>query len=397
MHRTAWLPVGAGVASGLLLLGTTQTVGMIAAAPVAIGSGTVVAVLTGWPASKRWLPWASTWVAAASLTATGAALATNLASIATGDQIRYVGSPEAGLLGLLEAASLLVLLALLLRTASTPMMIAAGSFLVLADLAWLLRIPPAPTVAASLVTMLVWSLGPLIAGIAGGYPRLAETRRQHSVAEAQRAQRLRLARDLHDFVAHDVTGIVVQAQAAQHVGQHDPVIALEALRRIEAAGQQALASIDQALNLLRDEDQPLDRPAAAPSQEVKGLLEGFAVAGGPAIQADIDDTVWRLLEPELATLTHRVLAEALTNVRRHAPATSQVQVRITAELDQVEMTVTNPLPQPSPSTPSSVRGGRGIAQLAALVTDGGGQLSAGPRGDSWQLRLTLPALRTAER
>jgi signal transduction histidine kinase len=276
-------------------------------------------------------------------------------------------------------------------------MVAVGSLLVIADLAWLLRIPPAPSVAAGLVTLLVWFLGPLLAAIAGGYPRLAETRRQRSVAEAQRAQRLRLTRDLHDFVAHDVTGIVVQAQAAQHVGQHDPAIALEALRRIEIAGQQALASIDHALDLLRDDDPLVERSLADPTQEVADMVAGFGVAGGPTIEADIDDTAWRAMGPDRVNLARRVLAEALTNVRRHAPATSQVQVRLTADDHQVELTVTNPLPDGPPSARSLQRGGQGLDQLGTLVADSGGELTAGSCGDHWLLRLRLPALRTAER
>ncbi len=406
MFRTPWAPTGIGIASGLLLLGLTESVDVISAAPLAIGGGTLVAVVVGWPASRRWLPWASCCVAGASLAATAAALATNLPSIATGDAPRYMGSPAAGMLGLLEAVSLLVLLALLLRTASTRVMVAVGSLLVVADLAWLLRIPPAPSVAAGLVTLLVWFLGPLVAAIAGGYPRLAEARRRRSVAEAQRAQRLRLTRDLHDFVAHDVTGTVVQAQAAQHVGQHDPAIALEALRRIEIAGQQALASIDHALDLLRDPDPLLERSVAGPTREVTDMVAarevtdmvaGFGVAGGPAIEADIDDTAWRVLGPDRVNLARRVLAEALTNVRRHAPVTSQVQVRLTADDHRVELTVTNPLPDGPPSARSSKRGGQGLAQSATLVADSGGELSAGSCGDRWLLRLRLPALRPAER
>jgi signal transduction histidine kinase len=392
VRGSGWLPVGVGLVSGLLLLGATWMVGPMVALPPAIGVGSVAGILAGQPGSRRWLGAASVVAAAASLTAT--ALSAQPPSAGIGDAVPYAGSAAAGLLGLVEAAMLLVLLALVVRRLSWRLVAGVGGLLVLADLAWLLRLPAPPSVAAGLGVLLVWCAGPLVAGTAGGYPRLAEARRRRSVVDAERDQRLRLARDLHDFVAHDVTGIVVQAQAARHVGRDDPAVAVEALRRIEAAGQHALASIDQALNLLREGEHALDRPAAVSTQDLTALLEGFAVAGGPTIGTRIDEHAWQGLTPELAALGHRVLAEALTNIRRHAPTTDQVNVTVTAEGHDVAISVTNRLP-PARSD-RSPRGGRGIPQLAALVADAGGELSAGPSGEYWRLHLSLPALRGAE-
>jgi signal transduction histidine kinase len=144
--------------------------------------------------------------------------------------VPYDGSAFVGLLGLVEAAGLLALLALVVRTAPVRVAWWLGVLLIVTDLAYLLRVPPPPTLAAGMATLMVWFAGPVTALIAGGYPRLAEARRRRSVDEARRTQRRQLARDLHDFVAHDLTGIVVQAQAAQRVGQADPAIALTALR-----------------------------------------------------------------------------------------------------------------------------------------------------------------------
>jgi signal transduction histidine kinase len=181
---------------------------------------------------------------------------------------------------------------------------------------------------------MVWFAGPVTALIAGGYPRLAEARRRRSVADARRTQRLQLAQDLHDFVAHDLTGIVVQAQAAQHVGRTDPAVALTALQRIEVAGLHALASMDEALDILREGDGHVDHRSGASAQELTALLESFTVAGGPAVDAHIDEAAWKTLPAELAALGYRVLAEALTNVRRHAPDTRYVPVGLTAESDR---------------------------------------------------------------
>ncbi|MFE1207772.1 histidine kinase [Streptomyces albidoflavus] len=78
--------------------------------------------------------------------------------------------------------------------------------------------------------------------------------------EARSAQRLQLSRDLHDFVAHDVSGIVVQAQAARFVATTDPSQAVLALERIEKAGLNALASMDQTVQMLHG-------PEAAPATD----------------------------------------------------------------------------------------------------------------------------------
>ena len=214
-----WLPVGVAVVGGLVLFGAAWPAGLIAVVPLAVSVAAVAGVLAGWPRARRWLPWAAGLAAAVSLAATVVTLF-----------VPYDGSAFAGLLGLGKAAGLLALLTLVVRTAPVRVAWWLGVLLIVTDLAYLLRVPPPPTLAAGMATLMVWFAGPVTALIAGGYPRLAEARRRRSVDEARRTQRLQLARDLHDFVAHDLTGIVVQAQAAQHVGQADPAIALTALR-----------------------------------------------------------------------------------------------------------------------------------------------------------------------
>jgi len=115
------------------------------------------------------------------------------------------------------------------------------------------------------------------------------------------------------------------------VGQADPAIALTALQRIETAGLHALASMDEALDILRDGDGHTVGRGGATAQDVVTLVESFTVAGGPTVDADIDEAAWKLLPAEPAAVGYRVLAEALTNVRRHAPETRYVKVSVRTE------------------------------------------------------------------
>ncbi|MFF8955292.1 histidine kinase dimerization/phosphoacceptor domain-containing protein [Streptomyces sp. NPDC014894] len=104
---------------------------------------------------------------------------------------------------------------------------------------------------AEVVSVMVFWLVPVGGAVAvGGYPRRAAARRREAVDTARREQRLRLSRDLHDFVAHDISGIVVQAQAARFVAESAPEQALLALERIERAGLNALASMDRTVAML---------------------------------------------------------------------------------------------------------------------------------------------------
>ena len=378
MRGRVWLPVGVAVVSGLVLFGAAWPAGLVAAVPLAVTVAAVAGVLAGWPRARRWLPWAAGLAAVVSLAATVVTLF-----------VPYEGSAYAGLLGLGEAAGLLALLALVVRTAPARLAWWQGVLLTVTDLAYLLRVPPPPTLAAGMATLMVWFAGPVTALIAGGYPRLAEARRRRSVDDARRMQRLQLARDLHDFVAHDLTGIVVQAQAAQHVGQTDPAVALTALQRIEAAGLHALASMDEALDILRDGDGHTVHRGGTTAQDVAKLVESFTVTGGPTVDAHIDEEAWNLLPPESAAMGYRVVGVALTNVRRHAPETRCVQVSLRTESDRIAMTVTNELPRSATDAQPS-RGGRGLSELVELVRAGGGQLTAAPVGEAWRLRLTLP-------
>lgn len=146
------------------------------------------------------------------------------------------------------------------------------------------------------------------AALAGLYLRGLEDARRRSVSAARSAQRLELAHDLHDFVAHDVSGMVALAQAGTVLAASDPVRAAALFERIERAGQQALGSLDRTVHLLRtpevDRGAGTENPGAGhgPQPGLDGLTalaERFAQSG---------DTTVRLEAPPEGTQVPREVA-----------------------------------------------------------------------------------------
>ncbi|MEU4731553.1 histidine kinase [Streptomyces sp. NPDC023588] len=232
-----------------------------------------------------------------------------------------------------------------------------------------------------------WLLPALGAALAGGYLRRQAGRVGRAVVEARREQQLELARDLHDFVAHDVSAIVVQAQAARFVAAQDPGQAVRALERIEAAGLSALASMDRTVHALQE-------AAGGPTAPVPGLaqlpdlVERFE--GG---KLDADAAAVRELSREADTTAYRVAVEALTNVRRHAPGAAVVRVAVRRVEAGTEISVANSAPARGASglRGRKRRGGTGLAGLRGRVEAAGGTLRAGASGDGgWLVSAVFP-------
>jgi signal transduction histidine kinase len=232
--------------------------------------------------------------------------------------------------------------------------------------------------------IVLWA-GALSVGI---WWRYLDRRRLRLLEAVRRDERLQLARELHDVVAHHVTGIVVQAQAARFVGEDDPPELLPALASIETAATSALASMRRLVELLRAPDD-LSASAGAP-ESLDDLVARFG-AHGPAIElrtsVDLTDPTW---PPELSTTVYRIVQEALTNVARHAPEAHMVTVSITRDSEWVITEVTDDAP--SVFAPRSrVGGGYGLLGMRERVETLGGTLRAGPRPQAgWSVRVGLP-------
>ncbi|WP_181449263.1 sensor histidine kinase [Nonomuraea aridisoli] len=223
-----------------------------------------------------------------------------------------------------------------------------------------------------------WALGALAAVGLGLYLRRLDDNRRRSVEEATRVQRLGLARDLHDFVAHDVNGMLVQAQAAQAVAGALPEPVADALRRIEDAGQRALASLDRAVHALDE-----------PGPGIEGL-ERLADAFSPDVWVELAVEPGLAPRQEVSSLAYRVVTEALNNVRRHAPRATTVEVEICTEGDVLRVRVED---DGGGSSQSTRLGGSGLAGLAHLLEARGGTLAAGPHRRGWQVIAEIPGWR----
>lgn len=220
-----------------------------------------------------------------------------------------------------------------------------------------------------------WALGAVAAAGVGLSLRRLDDDRRRAVEEATRAQRLGLARDLHDFVAHDVNGMLVQAQAAQAVAGALPEPVADALRRIEDAGQRALASLDRAVHTLGE-----------PGSGVEAL-ERLAAAFSPGVRVELAVEDGLALRQEVSSLAYRVVTEALTNVRRHAPRATTVEVGIRTEGKVLCVRVAD---DGGGSSRSARSGGYGLTGLTDLLAARGGTLTAGPHGRGWQVEAEVP-------
>lgn len=251
----------------------------------------------------------------------------------------------------------------------------------------------------------------------GLYLRAVDARRARSLAAARRDERLELARDLHDFVAHHVTGIVVQAQAARFAARSGAAQSPERLDTmfagIEKAGTEALTSMRQMVGLLRDAQHTgaADGEAFGAAGKTAGGAGTAGGAAGEAATRPVGD-LGRLrdlvagfadppatlalapdlgpLPPEVAASVHRVVQESLTNVRKHAADAASVRVSVArAAGGSVEVSVRDDGQGRGRRLPSS---GFGLAGLSERVDALGGRLRAGPRPEGgWEVVALLPA------
>ncbi|WP_364709275.1 sensor histidine kinase [Streptomyces ossamyceticus] len=179
----------------------------------------------------------------------------------------------------------------------------------------------------------------LVAGVAA-YLRSVDHRRTAAVGETRRAERLAIAADLHDFVAHHVTGILVQTQMARMMGASRPAGLDPVLEGIEGAATQALTSMRRTVGVLRapEETEAAQRRPVGDLAGLVGRVDGF---GGPAQKATLlrDPSVTDDLPHEVQAAAFRVVQEALTNVRRHAADAERITVALRHRGDRLEVSV----------------------------------------------------------
>ncbi|MFI7694755.1 sensor histidine kinase [Nonomuraea sp. NPDC049655] len=313
------------------------------------------------------------WLAWLVLPAAGASLAVTVLWRAAGGP----STPGVGALGMAESAALTVAAGLVVRYAPVRRAVPAALLAGLAAATWLPRVFTPASALEAVGACAFWGAGVLAGAAVGAYLRLLDVRQRRAVADTRTVLRLRLAGDLHDFLAHDISEMVAHAQAGAVAG--DP---LRALRRVEAAGQRALSTLDRTLDMLHH-----DRPLG-PSGDLDGVAEAaarFSAAGSAHVGVRIDRAA--AVPAETAALAYRIVIEGLTNIRRHAPRAGRVELSVTTPGDVLEITLTN---DGTSGAAGRRRGGSGLPGLAALVAEQGGELVAGAVPDGWSLAARLP-------
>ncbi|WP_158834923.1 sensor histidine kinase [Streptomyces sp. NRRL S-350] len=298
-----------------------------------------------------------------------------------------------GAVGLAEVAVLLLAVVLSLRAEDGPRCASAVWTACGAVALWPSRFLVVEGPADTLTLFGFGSMLSLPAVLTGLYLRGLDDGRARAVAEAKRAQRLELAHDLHDFVAHDVSGMVAQAQAGAYLAEIDPARAAEMFERIEQAGQRALASLDRTVQLLRSEEGGSRGPQPGLAELVQ-VAEQFTAAGGAEVRLELPEGP---VPREVEGTVHRIVVESLTNVRRHAPGARRVEIRARRSGGRLELSVIDDGGASAPGGLLRRGGGSGLPGLAARVEALGGSLEAGPcRSEGWRVKAVLPLDGAAE-
>ncbi|MFD0476344.1 sensor histidine kinase [Nonomuraea thailandensis] len=220
---------------------------------------------------------------------------------------------------------------------------------------------------------------------------LAAQLRREQDAAARRAvthERLRIARELHDVVAHHMSVIAVQANLGGFIVLSDPPAAQTALGTVAETSREALVELRRLLSILRIEvdDSEDERHNPAPKLDQLGPLLGRMRAAGLSIEASITGRV-RPLAQGLMLSAYRIVQEALTNVLKHAPgARSHVMVHYGA----TELTVAV-INDGGVITTSPARGGHGLIGMRERIRLYGGTIAAGPEpGGGFAVRAVFP-------
>ncbi len=206
--------------------------------------------------------------------------------------------------------------------------------------------------------------------------------RQAQLARA--AERSRIAREMHDVVAHSLSVMITLADGASATLERNPDRTLTALNELTSTGRAALRDMRRVLGALSDDDAPLE--PTGQSEDFAGLIERFRTAGltvraeGLGIEPPADTG--------LRLALYRVVQESLTNVLRHAPGTPRVDVELHQYRDRWEVTIADQ--GGVVAAPESDGAGLGLVGMRERVELFGGTVEAGPSEHGWRVHVTIP-------
>jgi signal transduction histidine kinase len=212
--------------------------------------------------------------------------------------------------------------------------------------------------------------------------RAARLEREHELAVAE--ERGRIARELHDVIAHSLSVIVVQAGAGERVVDADPSRAGDAFRSIQQVGRQALVEMSRLVGVLREGGEEVGLEPQPGLDRLEDLVEHTRQAGVP-VELTVEGDA-RTLPAGLDLSAYRIVQEALTNARKHAQgARVAVAVRYTDSAVELEIV------DDGSHVNGAVGGGHGLIGMRERAAVFGGTFEAGPRRDGgFAVRITLP-------
>jgi signal transduction histidine kinase len=362
------------VAAVVFLPGFLDPAGLLAAAAGALALG---ASLWPWPTRRVGLGAAGLAVAAISVLV----------------DALYVGRAGLTLIWMpFEALGLLIFVGRIVRRAPAgrPLLLAAAPAVALLALPFRFAVHSSPQKWSGAVFAACLALFPLACAIAIGlYLRSLDAERERAVRESRREQRVRVARDLHDFVAHELTGIVLEADAAQMSGAGERETK-DLLARVREASVRALEATERTVREFDD-----DRAAAGAARppdlgDLPDLVARFEALGSVRAELDLPADLPGRTAAAPSALAFAVVLEALTNVRRHAGAAGTVRIAVAAAGERVEVVVEDDGALGASRPPSRPGTGSGLAALERRIAALGGTLAAGPTGGGWLVEASLP-------
>ena len=256
-----------------------------------------------------------------------------------------------------------------------------GPYLGSPGLSWsTIPVALAVLVAAGFALLLSWTVGALVRTAI----RARENREAQERAEAEAVveqERVRIARDMHDVVAHSLAVVIAQADGARYAATADPAVATAALGTISTTARTALADVRLLLTQLRHSQADGPQPTLADLETLYAQVR----AAGVDLRVDVDPAP--LAEPPAGVqlAVYRILQEALTNALRHGDG-GEVDVRLAWHPVRVDLEVGNAAAA-SAASPASGHGVIGMRERAQLV---GGRLDTALDGGRFVVRATLP-------
>jgi len=201
---------------------------------------------------------------------------------------------------------------------------------------------------------------------------------------ARAGERSRIAREMHDVVAHSLSVMIALADGAGAALERSPDKARTALGELSDTGRAALADMRRVLGVLDSADAPLEPQPRSP--DLSELVDRFRAAGlsvrTQGLQATLPD------DTGLQLAVYRIVQESLTNVLRHAPGTPGVELSMVTDADAVTIEVLDH--GSTTAAAESLGTGRGLIGMRERVGVYGGHIEAGPWGDGWRVRAVLP-------